>query len=111
MSGGGSSGAADAVASDGAAAAGTELEPPSNPVAGPHACFSVWRCAVSAKRAGSLRSCSVMSGIRPSSTLGVATSKRMVESSVEMLSDGTQEPLGGIFSVSRHTRPLESMFG
>ena len=52
-----------------------------------------------------------MSGMRPSSALGLPISRRTVARTVETEREGTQDPFGGIFSVSRQMRPPLSMFG
>lgn len=49
--------------------------------------------------------------MRPSSGLGCANNRRIIERTVGTFSDGTHDPLGGIFSVSRQMRPPVSMFG
>ena len=52
-----------------------------------------------------------MSAMSPSSGLGCSNRSLTVDRTVGMLRDGFQAPLGGMFSVSRHILPDESMFG
>lgn len=52
-----------------------------------------------------------MSGMSPSSGLGIASSSRIVVSSAVRLIAGPQLPFGGIFSVSKQMRPSVSMLG
>lgn len=52
-----------------------------------------------------------MSGIRPSSGLGMLSSSRMVVINALIDTEGFHDPFGGIFSVSRQMRPSVSMFG
>ena len=52
-----------------------------------------------------------MSVMRPSSGFGCSRRSLMVDRTVGMFRDGFQAPLGGMFKVSKHIRPLESILG
>ena len=75
------------------------------------ACCSV-SCLAFRKKSGLLLLYSrVISGMSPSSGLGSAMSRYTELSTVCRLSEHRHAPLGGIFNVSRHMRPPESMLG
>ena len=51
-----------------------------------------------------------ISGIRPSSALGVPISNLIVNRSVFTLMEGDHDPWGGIFNVSRQMRPMTKIY-
>jgi len=81
------------------------------PLALPLAYFNVNALALARKLARFSLYSAVISATSPSSALGVSISNLIVVSTVETFKDGVHDPLGGIFSVSRHILPPESMFG